>query len=233
VTISTGDRAGTARRDRGEMATLRIVVVDDHELVRDGLKALLSREPGMEVVAEADGVAQALRRVVAEEPDVVTMDLNLPDGSGVDACRAIKTISPETQVLILTAFADADLLDRCRAAGAAGYVLKRTGDLGLVAKIRQIAAGGTAFDGAPPKRRERALDRLTSRELSILELIAEGRTNREIAEELYLAEKTVKNYVSNLLAKLGVRHRSAAAAYLVHIRESEDLTFPPEDWSRR
>lgn len=213
-------------------STIRVVVVDDHQLVRDGLKTVLSRETGIEVVGEAEGVAEAVRRVAYCEPDVVTLDADLPDGSGVDACRPIKTVSPHTRILIVTAYADPELFQRARSEGADGFVLKRTGDFQLVQKIRRVAKGETAFDDqpAPTESTDSVLARLTEREVSILELIADGRTNREIADELYLAEKTVKNYVSNLLSKMGLRHRSAAAAHLVRYRTATERGFPPSEW---
>lgn len=213
---------------------IRIVVVDDHQLVRDGLRALLSRQGDMEVVGEAESVAEAVRRVAFDEPDVVTLDVDLPDGSGVDACPAIRTISPGIRILILTAFADPALFRKARELGADGFVLKRTGDFQLVEKIRKVSAGEQAFDDAPPttaRKADPALSRLTPREMSILELIADGMTNREIAGELHLAEKTVKNYVSNLLAKMGVKHRAAAAAHLASLRSREKRPFPPSEWS--
>lgn len=217
---------------RSTPSTIRVVVVDDHQLVRDGLKAVLSREEGIEVVGEAEGLAEAVRRVAFCEPDVVTMDADLPDGSGVDACKPIKTISPGTRILIVTAYADPDLFRRARQEGADGFVLKRTGDFQLVQKIRQVARGESAFEDLPGSDgpTDPVLARLTEREVAILELIADGRTNREIADQLFLAEKTVKNYVSNLLSKMGLRHRSAAAAHLVRYRATNERGFPPSEW---
>ena len=210
-----------------DRSRIRVVVVDDHPLVRDGLKAVVEREPELEVVGEAGTVADGIRRVAFEEPDVVTLDVDLPDGSGLDACRPIKTISPETKILILTAYADTRLLRDAKANGADGFVLKRTGDLQLIEKIYRVVGGRQAFDDVPDVDPESdGLGDLTPREV----LIAEGKTNREIAEELFLAEKTVKNYVSNLLSKLGVRHRSAAAAHLVRHRAAREYSFPPSDW---
>lgn len=215
-----------------ETPVIRVVVVDDHQLVRDGLRAVLGGEAGIEVVGEAGGVAEAVRRVAFVEPDVVTLDVDLPDGSGIDACAPIKTISPDTRILIVTAYADPTLFRRARNAGADGFVLKRTGDFQLVDKIRRVAEGESAFDDRPAQTEvaDPVLDRLTDREMSILELIADGKTNREIADELFLAEKTVKNYVSNLLSKMGVRHRSAAAAHLVRQRTAQERGFPPSEW---
>ncbi|HLU31486.1 MAG TPA: response regulator transcription factor [Acidimicrobiia bacterium] len=230
----TAPTADTPSRTATRSDTIRIVVVDDHQLVRDGLRALLSRHEDMEVVGEAENVAEAVRRVAFDEPHVVTMDVDLPDGSGIDACPAIRAISPETRILILTAFADPTLFRRAREQGADGFVLKRTGDFQLVEKIRRVFTGEQAFDDAPPpaaRKTDPSLSRLTPREMSILELIAEGLTNREIAERLTLAEKTVKNYVSNLLAKMGVKHRAAAAAHLAALRSREKQPFPPSEWS--
>lgn len=172
----------------------------------------------MVVVGEAENAGEAVRRVVSEEPDVVTLDIDLPDSSGIDACARIKAIAPETRVLMLTAYADSAAFDAAREAGADGFVLKRTRDFQLVERIKQVADGETAFEDEPTKSVDPVLERLTPREMSILELIAEGKTNREIAESLFLAEKTVKNYVSNLLTKMGIRHRSAAAAYVARLQ---------------
>lgn len=206
----------TAGRSRS--SKIRIVVVDDHQLVRDGLRALIGREPTMVVVGEAENAGEAVRRVVSEEPDVVTLDIDLPDSSGIDACARIKAIAPDTRVLMLTAYADSAAFEAAREAGADGFVLKRTRDFQLVERIKQVADGKTAFEDEPSKSVDPVLERLTPREMSILELIAEGKTNREIAESLFLAEKTVKNYVSNLLTKMGIRHRSAAAAYVARLQ---------------
>jgi DNA-binding NarL/FixJ family response regulator len=208
------------RRSGRAAAKIRIVIVDDHQLVRDGLRALIGREPGMIVVGEAESAGEAVRRVVAEEPDVVTLDIDLPDSSGIEACGRIKAIAPGTHVIMLTAFSDPAAFRAARDAGADGFVLKRTRDFQLVERIKQVADGHTAFEDAPTEPADPVLDRLTPREMSILELIAEGKTNREIAETLFLAEKTVKNYVSNLLTKMGIRHRSAAAAYVARLQTS-------------
>ena len=199
---------------------IRVVVVDDHQLVRDGLRAIIEREPDMEVVGEADTMAEAVRRVAFDEPDVVTLDVDLPDGSGIDACTAIRAISPETKILILTAYADPRIFEKARAEGADGFVLKRTQDFQLLDEIRRVASGEKAFDDAPHGlAKDPLLSRLTPREISILELIAEGLTNREIADELCLAEKTIKNYVSNLLSKLGLERRTQAAVFATkHIK---------------
>ena len=227
---STGDQKRTDR-------VIRLVVVDDHELVRHGLKALIDAEADLAVVGEAATAEEAIRRIGFDEPDVVIQDLALPDGSGIDVCRQVQTVSPKSRVLVLTAFADDEALV-ARQAGAWGYVLKRVSDLDLVEVIRRVAGGGLAFDNAPDVRAiERVEDpllaRLSERERGILSLIAEGKTNREIGDELYLAEKTVKNYVSNLLVKMGIRHRAGAAAHLARARAQAHHEYPPSDWKRR
>lgn len=218
------------QRDQAMSSTdpIRVVVVDDHELVRNGLRMVLGREADLEVVGEAAGVADAVRRVGYDQPDVVTMDIDLPDGSGIDACARIKAAHPDIAVIILTAIADTRALADARAAGASGFVLKRGRDFKLVESIRDVADGKTAFPDPPTDEgADPILARLTPRELHILELIAEGQTNREIAEELFLAEKTVKNYVSNLLAKTGFGHRAGAAAHFVKVRTRQETTYPP------
>lgn len=218
-------------------ALIRLVLVDDHELVRHGLKALIEAEPDLEVVGEAATAEEAIRRIGFDEPDVVVLDLDLPDGSGIEVCRQVQTLSPRSNVLILTAFADEGALIAARRAGARGFVLKRVHDFDLVAVIRRVASGGLAFDDAPDtesvqRPKDPLLARLTERERIILAQIAEGKTNREIADDLYLAEKTVKNYVSNLLMKMGIRHRAGAAAHLVRIQAEARHEYPPADWNR-
>ena len=212
------------------------MLVDDHELVRHGLKALIDAEPDLEVVGEAATAEEAVRRIGFDEPDVVVLDLDLPDGSGIDVCRQIQTLAPNSRVLILTAFADEGALTAARRAGARGFVLKRVHDFDLVDMIRRVASGDLAFDDAPDTEIQRPKDpllaRLTEREKIILAQIAEGKTNREIADDLYLAEKTVKNYVSNLLMKMGIRHRAGAAAHLVRIQARSQHEYPPSDWDR-
>ncbi|MEX1249215.1 MAG: response regulator transcription factor, partial [Acidimicrobiia bacterium] len=168
--------------------SLRLVIVDDHELVRDGLRLLLSRHPDLDVVGEASTVAEAVRRVAIDEPDVVLLDVDLPDGSGIDACREIRSTSPATRVLILTAYADERAYRAAREAGASGFVLKRIRDPELVDSIRRVGRGGEAFGDGPSSliTDDSVLSQLTEREFMILEQIAEGKTNREIAESLYL-----------------------------------------------
>ncbi len=220
---------------------MRIVVVDDHEIVRQGLKALLEAEEDFSVVGEAGSVAEAVRRVGYESPDVVVMDVRLPDGSGVEACREIRSRWPSVKVLMLTSYADEEALMSAIVAGASGYVLKRIDSHDLVNNLRKVAAGESLLDGEMTDRLFRKLRgdepddpllaRLTPQERKILDHIAEGLTNREISEQMFLAEKTVKNYVSNLLAKLEMSRRSEAAAYAARLSARRDQDYPPEVWA--
>jgi two-component system response regulator DevR len=228
-------KSGVGTVDENVTVVTRLVLVDDHELVRHGLRALLEAETDFEVVGEAATAEEAIRRIGFDDPDVVVLDLDLPDGSGIEVCRQVQTLSPNSRVLILTAFADERALVAARRAGARGFVLKRVHDFDLVAVIRRVASGGLAFDDAPDtesvqRPKDPLLARLTQRERIILAQIAEGKTNREIADDLYLAEKTVKNYVSNLLMKMGIRHRAGAAAHLVRIQAEARHAYPPADW---
>jgi DNA-binding NarL/FixJ family response regulator len=219
---------------------MKVLLVDDHEVVRQGLKALLESHDGIEVVGEAGTAAEGVRRVGFDAPDVVVMDVRLPDGSGVDACRDIRSRFPDTQVLMLTSYADEEALVAAILAGAAGYVLKRIDGAELVRSVERVAAGESLLDPEMTERlfarirggeeNDPLLSRLSPQEQRILEMIAEGKTNREIAEELYLAEKTVKNYVSNLLRKLEMKRRSEAAAYAARLNEQRQHHYPPEDW---
>ena len=219
---------------------MRIVVVDDHEIVRQGLKALLEVEEDFSVVGEAGSVAEAVRLVGYESPDVVVMDVRLPDGSGVEACREIRSRWPSVKVLMLTSYADEEALMSAIVAGASGYVLKRIDSHDLVNNLRKVAAGESLLDGEMTDRLFRKLRgdepddpllaRLTPQERKILDHIAEGLTNREISEQMFLAEKTVKNYVSNLLAKLEMSRRSEAAAYAARLAARRDQEYPPEAW---
>jgi DNA-binding NarL/FixJ family response regulator len=205
---------------------LRIMVVDDHEVVRDGIKALLAEEDSLTVAAEAGGVREAIERAEWARPDVVVMDIRLPDGSGIDATREIRARLPNTQVLMLTTFADDEALFASIMAGAAGYVLKQVKGGDLVRAIRAVGAGQNLLDPAVTKgvldrlRRgkhllgDERLARLSAQEERILGEVADGKTNREIGVDLKLAEKTVKNYVSSILSKLEVARRAEAAAYL-------------------
>jgi two-component system response regulator DevR len=200
----------------------RVFLLDDHELVRRGIADVIEREADLEVVGEAGTVRDAVARVAATRPDVVVLDVRLPDGSGVDACRRIRSQHPELPCLMLTAFDDDSALEAAVLAGAQGWLLKDIRGAGLVDAIRRVAAGGQLMDREVVRRaRARILvpavpadePRLTLREGQILALITEGLTNRQIGERLGLAEKTVKNYVSGLLEKIGVERRTQAAVY--------------------
>lgn len=200
------------------------MIVDDHEVVRLGLKNLLSRQPNWEVVAEAGSVAEAVRRAGEYRPDVVVMDIRLSDGSGIDACRDIVKTHPETKVIMLTSFAEDDLLFNAIAAGAAGYVLKQVGNDDLLRAIETVARGEALLDPSVTgqvlaKLREstrvEAFADLTDRELKVLALIARGKTNKEIASSLHLGEGTIRNYVSSIFGKLGLSNRAEATAYAV------------------
>jgi two-component system response regulator DevR len=200
----------------------RIVLVDDHEIVRRGLKELLQDE-GFDVVGEAGNAADALIRVRALRPDVAILDARLPDGSGIDVCRDVRSADPSIACLILTSYDDDDALFAAIMAGAAGYVLKQVHGTDLVDAIRRVAAGQSLLDPAVTTRvlerlregprRDPRLASLTDQERRVLDLVAEGLTNRQIGTRLGLAEKTVKNYVSSLLAKLGLASRTQAAIY--------------------
>ncbi len=217
-----------------------MTLVDDHAVVRRGLKALLDAQDDLEVVGEAASADEAVRRVGYDSPDVVVMDVRLPDGSGVEACREIRSQWPDTKVLMLTSFADEEALFASVMAGASGYVLKQIQSDALVESIRAVGRGESLLDPAMTERVFRKirgeqdddplLARLTGQERRILDLIAMGMTNREIADEMYLAEKTVKNYVSNLLAKLGMSRRSEAAAYAARVAAEHSKRYPPESW---
>jgi len=205
---------------------LRVVVVDDHEVVRNGIKALLEETPDVTVVGEAGTVKDAIARVEWARPDVVIMDVRLSDGSGIEATREIRARLPKTQVLMLTTFADDEALFASIMAGAAGYVLKQIKGADLVRAVQTIGRGESLLDPAVTKGvldrlrkgkhllKDERLARLSAQEERILEMIAEGKTNREIGDKLHLAEKTVKNYVTSILSKLEVVRRAEAAAYL-------------------
>jgi DNA-binding NarL/FixJ family response regulator len=200
---------------------VRVFLLDDHEIVRRGLRDLFERE-GFEVVGESGSAAEAERRIPALRPDVAVLDGRLPDGSGIDVCRAIRSVDSSIQALILTSYDDDEALFAAIMAGAAGYVLKQINANEIVEAVRRIAAGESMLDpqvtrrvlervrsGAPEEPTE--LQHLTDQERKILELVAEGLTNRQISERVFLAEKTVKNYVSSILAKLGLERRTQAA----------------------
>jgi two-component system, NarL family, response regulator DevR len=205
---------------------LRVMLVDDHEVVRNGIRAMLQAEDDIVVSAEAGTVREAIDEADRARPDVVVMDVRLADGSGIEATREIRAQHPATRVLMLTSFADDEALFASIMAGASGYVLKQVHSGDLVRAIRAVGAGESLLDPAVTTPvldrlrkgkhliRDEKLQRLSPQEERILSLVADGRTNREIGEELHLAEKTVKNYVSSILSKLEVARRAEAAAYL-------------------
>jgi two-component system response regulator DevR len=207
----------------------RVFLLDDHEVVRRGLRELFETEDDLEVVGEAGTAEEAMSRVPATRPDVAVLDVRLPDGDGVEVCRDLRSAMPELKCLMLTSFADDEALFSAILAGASGYVLKQVKGSDLVSAVRRVAAGGSLLDPALTRQvmdrlrgekvEDERLSRLTAQERNILELIADGKTNRQIADELFLAEKTVKNYVSNLLSKMGFARRTEAAVYAARLAE--------------
>jgi DNA-binding NarL/FixJ family response regulator len=208
----------TDQRERDTMT--RVFLVDDHEVVRRGVADLINAETDLEVVGEASTIRQAVGRIAATLPDVAVLDVRLPDGSGIDLCRDIRSAHPDVRCLMLTAYDDDQATYTAVLAGASGYVLKDIRGQGLLESIRRVARGENLMDAAASRRIVQVAAEetseaatLTLRERQVLELIAEGFTNRQIGERLELAEKTVKNYVSGLLAKLGMERRTQAAVY--------------------
>lgn len=211
---------------------MKVFLLDDHEIVRAGLRSLFESVEDFSVVGEAATAEEALDRIPPTRPDVAILDVRLPDGSGIEVCREIRSASPEVSCVMLTSYADDEALVAAVMAGASGYVLKQVGASSLVDDIRRVAAGQSLLDPALTERiverlRNRGDDdpllaTLTPQERRILDLIAEGQTNRQIAGALFLAEKTVKNYVSNLLAKLGMERRTQAASYAARVAERSD-----------
>ncbi len=215
--------------------TVRVFLLDDHEIVRRGVRELLEMEEDFEVVGEAGTAEDALARIAASVPDVAIIDMRLPDGNGVEVCREVRSRNPEIQCVVLTSFADDEALFDSIMAGAAGYLLKQIKGNDLVDAVRLVAAGQSLLDPNVTARvlerlrtgpvQDERLARLTEQERKILDLIAEGLTNRQIGERMFLAEKTVKNYVSNLLAKLGMERRTEAAVFATRLAKpnaSED-----------
>jgi DNA-binding NarL/FixJ family response regulator len=205
---------------------LRLLIVDDHEVVRQGLVALLDRREGFQVVAEAGTVADAIAQARKFEPDIVVMDVRLPDGSGIEACREIRAELPRTRVVMLTSYPDEEAVLSAIVAGAAGYLLKQIRARDLVTALEAVGRGESLLD---PAVTEKVLERvrriatggqsdelstLTSQEQKILMLVAEGKTNKQIAAEVFLSDKTVKNYVSSILSKLNLERRAQAAAFV-------------------
>ena len=204
----------------------RLLVVDDHEVVRQGLVAMIGRRPGFQVVAEAGTAAESVELARRYQPDLVIMDVRLPDGSGIEACREIRAELPNTRVVILTSYPDEEAVFSAIVAGASGYLLKQVRGRDLVAALEAVGRGESLLD---PAVTEKVLERvrriatggapddlaqLTAQEQKILLLVAEGKTNKEIAAEVFLSDKTVKNYVSSILSKLNLQRRAQAAAYL-------------------
>lgn len=216
---------------------IKVLLVDDHEVVRRGLAAMLSTHEDIDVVGEAGTADEAIRRVGLDEPDVVVMDVRMPERSGIEACRDILAGFRGVKVLMLTSYADEEALMASIMAGASGYVLKRVKGADLIEDIRKVASGESLLD---PGMVERLFDRLrhgtredpklsqlTDQERIIVGHIADGLTNRQIAEEMFLAEKTVKNYVSTILTKMGMSNRSEAAAYVARLEGDHP---DPEEW---
>jgi two-component system response regulator DevR len=215
---------------------LRLLVVDDHEVVRQGLVALLDRKAGFEVVAQAGSVAEAIDAAKRFEPDLVIMDVRLPDGSGIEACREIRAARPETRVIMLTSYPDEEAVLSAIIAGASGYLLKQIRGRDLTSALEAVGRGESLLDSAVT---EKVLERvrrvatggetdelggLTSQERKILLLVAEGKTNKEIASEVFLSDKTVKNYVSSILSKLNLQRRAQAAAFV-----AKHQIVPPDE----
>jgi two-component system response regulator DevR len=214
---------------------LRLLVVDDHEVVRQGLVSLLDRRAAFEVVAQAGSIAEAIAQAARYEPDLVIMDVRLPDGSGIEACREIRAARPQTRVVMLTSYPDEEAVLSAIMAGASGYLLKQIRGRDLVSALEAVGRGESLLDSAVTEKvLERVrrlasgssdeLSELTSQERKILLLVAEGKTNKEIAAEVFLSDKTVKNYVSSILSKLNLQRRTQAAAFMAkhHLGRSED-----------
>lgn len=219
------------------MKKQRILLVDDHEVVRLGLKSLLERHPLFDVVGEAGSAREALEQVASLKPDVVVMDIRLPGTSGIDACEQIVTQFPNTKVLMLTSYAEDEMLFSAIRAGASGYVLKQIGSEDLIKAIESVGRGEALLDPAVTQRvfqevrravkeeEASAFSHLSQQEKHVLLLVSEGKTNREIAKSLFLGEGTVRNYVSSILSKLSVSNRAEAAAYAVQHSLREYITI--------
>jgi DNA-binding NarL/FixJ family response regulator len=215
------------------MASLRILLVDDHEVVRLGMKSLIERHAGLEVVGEASSQQEAIQKAVALSPDIVLMDIRLAGGSGIEACEQIMGQRPSTKIIMLTSYAEDEMLFSAIRAGAVGYVLKQVGGNDVIRAIESAARGEATLDPTLTQRvfdemrrsikqgEATAFNELTHQEMHVLALIAEGKTNREIAHTLYLSEGTVRNYVSGILSKLQLSNRAEAAAYAIrhHLKD--------------
>src|SRR3954447_96798 len=214
--------------------TIKVFLLDDHEVVRRGVRDLLEAEEDFEVVGEAGTAEEARYRIPATSPDVAVLDVRLPDGSGVEVCSDMRSMRPELACIMLTSYSDDEALFEAIMAGAAGYVLKQVSGSNLVDAVRRVGAGQSLLDPSVTARvlerlrkgpdKDERLKGITDQERRILNLLADGKTNRQIAEEMFLAEKTVKNYVSNLLAKMGMSRRTEAAVYAARLAERKHLT---------
>lgn len=214
------------------MGDIRVFLLDDHEIVRRGIAELIGLHSDLEVVGEAGTAAEALIRITASQPDVAVLDVRLPDGNGVEVCREIRSLFPNVHVLMLTSYSDDEALFNAIMAGASGYVLKDIRGTDLITAIRQVAAGYSLLDASVTERvlerlrngnkEKDELSGLTEQEKTILNLIGEGMTNRQIGEQMHLTEKTIKNYVSVLLAKLGMARRTQAAAYVARLEVNSE-----------
>lgn len=208
--------------------TVRVMLVDDHEIVRRGIADLIGTAQDLEVVGEASGVAEALARAPQINPDVAVLDVRMPDGNGIELCRDLKSVMPDLNCLMLTSYADDDALFDAIMAGASGFVLKQVLGLDLLNAIRTVGAGGSLLDPRTTaalmnrirhdREDQNPLNKLTEQEHMVFDLIGEGLTNRQIGERMFLAEKTIKNYVSHLLNKLGMQRRTQAAALAAELR---------------
>lgn len=224
------ETSGATEASAAHTGPLRILVVDDHEVVREGLVAALDRREGFQVVAQAGTVAESIAAADRFQPDLVVMDVRLPDGSGIEACRDIRSEHPETHVVMLTSYPDEEAVLSAIVAGASGYLLKETRMRDLVRALETVGAGGSLLDPAVTGKvlervrrmahddQDDELARLTVQERRILLLVAEGKTNRQIAAEVFLSDKTVKNYVSSILSKLDLQRRAQAAAFVARRR---------------
>ncbi|MCA4726612.1 response regulator [Mycolicibacterium fortuitum] len=215
--------------------SIRVFLLDDHELVRRGVRDLLEAEGDVHIVGEAGSIVEALSQIPTIRPDVAVLDVRLPDGDGITVCREVKSRCPETSCLMLTSFGDDDALLNAILAGAAGYVLKKIRGNDLLHAVRTVAAGGSLLDPAATARmmerlREQAeakdpLQELSQQERRVLELVGDGLTNRQIGDEMFLAEKTIKNYVSSLLTKLGLERRTQVAVLATELRHPQTGRF--------
>jgi two-component system response regulator DevR len=227
------DATAPSATDETPKRPMRLLVVDDHEVVRQGLVALLDRREDFQVVAEAGTMAEAIAAAHRFEPDMIVMDVRLPDGSGIEACREIRSEHPQARVVMLTSYPDEEAVLSAIIAGASGYLLKQIRGRDLVAALQSVGRGDSLLDPAVTERvlervrraasggEQDELSQLTAQERKILLLVAEGKTNKEIAAEVFLSDKTVKNYVSSILSKLNLERRAQAAAFVAKHRVGE------------